>query len=65
MRLIPPRDQRRRRSLRALQHRGRVLSVRYMAALVRGPGNIAQPHPVGEWIAAEQLHEAVETVHAI
>ena len=31
----------------------------YMAALVLGPGNIDQAHPVGEWIAVEQLHEAV------
>ena len=31
-----------------------------MAALVLGPGNIAQARIVGEWIAAEQLHEAVE-----
>lgn len=30
-----------------------------MAALVRGLGNIAQANTVGEWIAAEQLHEAV------
>ncbi len=33
---------------------------RYMDALVLGPGNIDQAHTVGEWIAVEQLHEAVE-----
>ena len=32
----------------------------YMDALVLGPGNIDQAHTVGEWIAVEQLHEAVE-----
>ena len=32
----------------------------YADALVLGPGNIAQAHTVGEWIAVEQLHEAVE-----
>ncbi len=31
-----------------------------MDALVLGPGNIDQAHTVGEWIAVEQLHEAVE-----
>ncbi len=31
-----------------------------MAALVLGPGNIAQARIVGEWIAVEQLHDAVE-----
>ena len=31
-----------------------------MDALVLGPGNIAQAHTVGEWIAVEQLYEAVE-----
>ncbi len=33
---------------------------RYMDALVLGPGNIDQAHTVGEWIAIEQLHEAVD-----
>jgi acetylornithine deacetylase len=33
---------------------------RYMDALVLGPGNIDQAHTVGEWIAVEQLHGAVE-----
>ena len=32
----------------------------YMDALVLGPGNIDQAHTVGEWIAVEQLQEAVE-----
>ena len=32
----------------------------YMDALVLGPGNIEQAHTVGEWIAVDQLHEAVE-----
>ncbi len=32
----------------------------YMDALVLGPGNIDQAHTVGEWIAVEQLHGAVE-----
>ena len=32
----------------------------YADALVLGPGNIAQAHTVGEWIAVEQLREAVE-----
>ncbi len=32
----------------------------YMDALVLGPGNIDQAHTVGEWIAVEQLHRAVE-----
>ena len=32
----------------------------YMDALVLGPGNIEQAHTVGEWIAVEQLHGAVE-----
>ena len=32
----------------------------YMDALVLGPGNIEQAHTVGEWIAVEQLREAVE-----
>ena len=32
----------------------------YMDALVLGPGNIEQAHTVGEWIAVEQLQEAVE-----
>ena len=31
-----------------------------MDALVLGPGNIDQAHTVGEWIAVEQLHGAVE-----
>ena len=29
-------------------------------ALVLGPGSIEQAHTVGEWIAVEQLLEAVE-----
>ena len=29
-------------------------------ALALGPGNIEQAHTVGEWIAVEQLREAVE-----
>ena len=33
---------------------------KYAEALVLGPGNIAQAHTVGEWIALEQLQEAVE-----
>ena len=33
---------------------------RNMDALVLGPGNIDQAHTVGEWIAVEQLQEAVE-----
>ena len=33
---------------------------KYMDALVLGPGNIDQAHTVGEWIAVEQLQEAVE-----
>ena len=32
----------------------------YADALVLGPGNIAQAHTVGEWIAVDQLQEAVE-----
>ena len=32
----------------------------YMDALVLGPGSIDQAHTVGEWIAIEQLQEAVE-----
>ena len=32
----------------------------YMEALVLGPGSIEQAHTVGEWIAVEQLQEAVE-----
>lgn len=32
----------------------------YMDALVLGPGNIAQAHTVGEWIAIEQLTRAVD-----
>ncbi len=32
----------------------------YADALVLGPGNIAQAHTVGEWIAVDQLREAVE-----
>ena len=32
----------------------------YMDALTLGPGNIEQAHTVGEWIAVEQLREAVE-----
>jgi acetylornithine deacetylase len=33
---------------------------KYAEALVLGPGNIAQAHTVGEWIALKQLQEAVE-----
>ena len=33
---------------------------KYMEALVLGPGNIEQAHTVGEWVAVEQLREAVE-----
>ena len=33
---------------------------KYMEAPVLGPGNIDQAHTVGEWIAVEQLWEAVE-----
>ena len=32
----------------------------YMDALALGPGSIEQAHTVGEWIAVEQLLEAVE-----
>ena len=32
----------------------------YMDALVLGPGSIDQAHTVGEWIAIEQLQEAVD-----
>ena len=32
----------------------------YMDALVLGPGNIEQAHTVGEWIAIDQLRQAVE-----
>lgn len=32
----------------------------YSQALVLGPGNIAQAHTVGEWIAIEQLERAVD-----
>ena len=34
--------------------------MRYIDALLLGPGNIDQAHTVGEWIAVEQLQEAVE-----
>ena len=33
---------------------------RCMDALVQGYGNIDQTHTVSEWVAVEQLHEAVE-----
>lgn len=32
----------------------------YMECIILGPGNIAQAHTKGEWIAVEQLHRAVE-----
>lgn len=32
----------------------------YMELVILGPGNIAQAHTKGEWIAVDQLHRAVE-----
>lgn len=37
-----------------------VTYQRFMQTVVLGPGDIAQAHTIGEWIALEQLHRAVE-----